>query len=381
MESLLFSPIELCGLRLRNRVVVSPMLSYSAERGYANDEHLAHYACFATGGAGLVFLEATKVDPRGCSTARDLGLWKDEFVEPLARIAALVKRNGAAVGIQLSHSGRKARRSLPWEGNVPLSGCPGVDHGEEWELVGPSAIAHSEKYETPRELSVAEIEDLIERWGLAAERAERAGFDVIEIQGGHGYLVHQFLSPVANRRSDEYGGTFENRMRFALRVVRRIRESWPGAKPLFFRMSAVDDAGWTIDDSVMLAQALVQVGVDVIDCTSGGIVDAVRGGPPIGYGYQVEYARHVRKVAGVCTMAVGLIVHGEQAEAVLREGSADLVALGREFLHNPNWPLDAAQKMGVDGAFGLVPPRVGYWLEKRARVRGVCPSTWGSGTG
>ncbi|MBN9462998.1 MAG: NADH:flavin oxidoreductase/NADH oxidase [Burkholderiales bacterium] len=379
MEPLLFSAIELRGLRLRNRVVVSPMLSYSATGGHANDEHLAHYARFATGGAGLVFLEATKIDPRGCSTARDLGLWKDEFVEPLARIAALVKRSGAAVGIQLSHSGRKARRSLPWEGNEPLAGCPGVDHGEPWELVGPSAVAHSPKYETPRELAPAEIDELIERWGQAAERAQRAGFDAIEIQGGHGYLVHQFLSPVANRRRDEYGGPLENRMRFALDVVRRIRRSWPREKPLFFRMSVVDDAGWTLDDSVVLARTLKEAGVDVIDCSSGGMLDAVRGGPPIGYGYQVEYARRIRELADVRTMAVGLIVHGDQAETIVREGSADLVALGREFLHNPNWPLDAAQKMGVAGAFGLAPARVGFWLEKRARVRGVRPSTWGRG--
>ena len=214
---------------------------------------------------------------------------------------------------------------------------------------------------------------------LPIVRAQRAGFDAIEIQGGHGYLVHQFLSPVANRRRDEYGGPLENRMRFALDVVRRIRRSWPREKPLFFRMSVVDDAGWTLDDSVVLARTLKEAGVDVIDCSSGGMLDAVRGGPPIGYGYQVEYARRIRELADVRTMAVGLIVHGDQAETIVREGSADLVALGREFLHNPNWPLDAAQKMGVAGAFGLAPARVGFWLEKRARVRGVRPSTWGRG--
>lgn len=381
MESLLFSPIELRAMRLRNRVVVSPMLTYSASGGYANDEHLAHYARFALGGAGLVFLEATKVDPRGCSTANDLGLWKDEFVEGLARVAAIVKRHGAAAGIQLSHSGRKARRSLPWQGNEPLEHCPGVDHGEPWELVGPSAIAHSAKYEMPRELSAADIDDLVERWGLAAERARRAGFDVIEIQGGHGYLVHQFLSPLANRRSDEYGGALENRARFALRIVRRIRQSWPRDMPLFFRMSAVDDAGWTIEDSVVLACWLKEAGVDVVDCTSGGMLDAVRGSASIGYGYQVPYSRQIREGAGASTMAVGLIVHGDQAEGVLQEGSADLVAIGREFLHNPNWPLDAAQKLGVAGAFELVPRRIGFWLRKRAKMSGFRSSTWGSGVG
>lgn len=378
MESVLFSPLQLRGLQLRNRVVVSPMLSYSASGGHANDEHLAHYARFSIGGAGLVFVEATKVDPAGCSTVRDLGLWKDDFIEPLARIVRLVKSHGAAIGIQLSHSGRKARRSLPWEGNQPLASCPGVDHGEPWTLVGPSAVAHSPKYESPHALSVDEIDELVERWGIAAERAARAGFDAVEIQGGHGYLVHQFLSPLANRRDDEYGGDLENRMRFALRIVRRIRESWPSEKALFFRMSAVDDAGWTIDDSVVLARALHEAGVDVIDCTSGGMLDDVRASRPIGYGYQVEYAEAIRRSAPVPTMAVGLIVHADQAEGVLRDGRADLVALGREFLHNPNWPLDAAQKLGVPEAFRMVPERVGFWLEKRARVRGVQPSTWRS---
>jgi 2,4-dienoyl-CoA reductase-like NADH-dependent reductase (Old Yellow Enzyme family) len=232
MESKLFTPMKLRGVTLRNRVVASPMLTYSASGGHTNDWHIVHLGKISAGGAGLVFMESTKVDPHGCSTARDTGLWKDEFIEPLKRIVSVIKTHGAVPGIQLSHSGRKARRSLPWEGRKPMDFCPGVDHGEEWELVGPSAIPHDKSYAVPRELTKADIAGLVEAWGQSARRALEAGFEVVEIHGAHGYLIHQFLSADANRRTDEYGGSLQNRMRFAVEVARRVRQAWPEDKPL-----------------------------------------------------------------------------------------------------------------------------------------------------
>lgn len=380
MNTLLFSPLTIRGLTLRNRVVLSPMLTYAATNGYTNDTHLAHLAKFAAGGAGLVFVESTKVDPGGCSTPRDLGLWKDEFIPGLRRIVALVRGYGAACAIQLGHSGRKARRAVPWEGRMPLENCPGVDHGEPWELISPSAIPHSDKYAVPREMSHADIRALADAWGQAARRADQAGFDVVEIHGAHGYLIHQFLSATANKRTDQYGGSIENRMRFAVEVVREVRRYWPDHKPLFLRVSAVDEIDWTIDDSVTLARTLKEHGVDVIDCSAGGMTDRPATETAPSYGYQVPYAKAIRAGAGIMTMAVGLIVHGDQAEAILQSGDADLVALGREYLHNPNWAIDAALKLGDEAAFSQLPPNYAYWLERRHRdLAHVRPSTYSMG--
>jgi 2,4-dienoyl-CoA reductase-like NADH-dependent reductase (Old Yellow Enzyme family) len=380
MERLLFTPLKIREITLRNRIVLSPMLTYSANGGHIDDWHLSHLAKFAAGGAGLVFMESTKIDPAGCSTPRDVGLWKDDFVEPLKRVTALIKRNGAVPGIQLGHSGRKARRSVPWEGRVPMTNCPGVDHGEVWELIGPSAVAHDPKYAVPREMTHDDIREAAEAWAQAARRADEAGFDILEIHGAHGYLIHQFLSTDANHRTDEYGGSLENRMRFAVEVVRRVREVWPQGKPLFFRVSAVDETGWTIDDSVALAKVLQANGVDVFDCSSGGMGDgatASEQAPP--YGYQVPYARAIRAGSGIMTMAVGMIVHSDHAEEIVQTGSADLVALGREFLHNPHWPIDAAQKLGVEAPFAGIPPAYAYFLEKRSKLNFGKPSTFQTG--
>ena len=377
MDAMLFSPLVIRGLTLRNRIVLSPMLTYSATNGYTNDTHLAHLAKFAVGGAGLVFVESTKIDPRGCSTPRDLGLWKDEFIPGMRRIADLVKSYGAACAIQLGHSGRKARRSVPWEGRVPLASYPGVDHGEHWELIAPSAIAHSESYQAPRAMTHADIAELVAAWSQGARRADEAGFDVLEIHGAHGYLIHQFLSASANRRTDEYGGSLENRMRFAVEVVRGVRRHWPERKPLFLRVSAVDELDWTIDDSVTLARTLGEHGVDVIDCSAGGMSDSAPSINPIAYGYQVKYAKAIRAGSGIRTMAVGMIVHGDQAEAILQAGEADLVALGREYLLNPNWALDAALKLGVCAPYQQLPPVYGYYLERRKRsFAELKTSTW-----
>ena len=346
------------------------MLTYSARHGYANDWHLNHLGKFAVGGVGLVFVESTKVDARGCTTPNDLGLWKDEFIPALKRITELIHSCGAAAGLQLGHSGRKARNSLPWEGRMPLAKWSGVDHGEAWEIIGPSAIAHSPRAATPRAMSKADIQALIEAWGLATQRAIKAGFDVVEIHGAHGYLLHQFLSSKANQRDDEYGGSLTNRMRFALEVTEEVRRYWPHDKPLFFRISAVDEDSWTLDDSVVLAKELRQRGVDVVDCSSGGMTpdSVVAHTTPQSYGYQVPYADRIRRDAKVMTMAVGLIIHADQAESVLVEGKADLVAIGRELLYNPHWVLDAAVKLGVADAYSVVPPNYGYWLEKRAQA-------------
>jgi len=380
MPAALFSPLGIREITLRNRIVVSPMLTYCAEGGHVNDFHLAHLAQFAAGGAGLVFMESTKIDPAGCSTPRDTGLWKDDFIEPLKRITALIKRNGAVPAIQLGHSGRKARRSVPWEGRVPMADAPGVDHGETWELIGPSAVAHDSKYAVPREMAREDIRKAAEAWGEAARRANDAGFDVVEIHGAHGYLIHQFLSAVANRRTDEYGGSLENRMRFAAEVAREIRKRWPEGKPLFFRASAVDETGWTIEDSIALAKVLKANGVDVIDCSAGGMSDGATASEMApAYGYQVPYAREIRAGAGIMTMAVGMIVHSDHAEEIVSGGSADLVALGREMLHNPHWPIDAAQKLGVEAPFAGIPNAYAYFLEKRSKSKLIKPSTFQTG--
>ena len=379
MSRALFSPLTIRGITLPNRIVAAPMLTYSANGGYVNDSHLVHLGKVAAGGTGLVIMESTKVNPHGCSTARDTGIWKDEFIASLKGISDVIRRYGAVPGIQLSHSGRKARRSLPWEGRTPMDSCPGVDHGEPWELFAPSPIPHTPKYAVPREMTKADIEGLVDSWGEAARRADEAGFDVAEIHGAHGYLIHQFLSAQANQRKDSYGGTLTNRMRFALEIAEKVRQKWPQSKPLFFRVSAVDECGWSVDDSIALSRELKSRGVDVIDCSSGGMGEQTTTETALAYGYQVHYSNRIRAGADVATMAVGLIIHADQAESILQAGQADLIALGRELMHNPNWPIDAAQKLGLDSPFAQIIPSYGYWLEKRARNPTIKPSTWTAG--
>jgi 2,4-dienoyl-CoA reductase-like NADH-dependent reductase (Old Yellow Enzyme family) len=384
-QPMLFSPLEIRGLRLRNRVVVAPMHQYSAVEGFANDWHLVNAGKFAQGGAGLVIMESTKVARNGAGTVGDVGLWDDQFIPPLARCAAFIKAHGARAGIQLGHSGRKARLSRPWEGGKPLTGDePGVFDWAGWELVAPSAVPHSERSPTPRALSHNEVRDLAVKWGEAAARADRAGFDMVEIHAAHGYLIHQFLSPLANVRTDEYGGSELNRARFAIEVAECVRAAWPADKPLFMRLSCEDDAGFGPEESVRLSRLLKDKGVDVIDCSSGGTLarSPMDGERSKKYGYQVPYAEKIRREADIKTMAVGHIVHADQAEAILQGGRADLVALAREMLYNPNWPMDAAQKLGIDPDFKLVPPPYSYWLDKRAKsaFEGQ-PSTWTNGLG
>jgi 2,4-dienoyl-CoA reductase-like NADH-dependent reductase (Old Yellow Enzyme family) len=384
-QPLLFTPIELRSVTLKNRIVVAPMHQYSADKGFATDWHLVNAGKYAAGGAGFVMMESTKVARNGCGTVGDTALWDDRFIPSLARCAEFIRKQGAVPGIQLGHSGRKARLTRPWEGGKPLTGSePEVYDWEGWELVAPSAIPHTQTSPTPRALSHNEVRDMVGTWAAAAERANRCGFDILEIHAAHGYLLHQFLSPAANKRTDEYGGSEKNRMRFPVEVAEAVRAVWPAAKPLFMRLSCEDDAGWDLEQSVRLAAELKKVGVDVIDCSSGGTLerspmDSIRARK---YGYQVPYAERIRREAGVATMAVGHIIHADQAEAILRTGRADLVALAREIMYNPNWPMDAAQKLGADPDFLMVPPPLRFWLAKRAKsgFEGR-PSTYSNGQG
>lgn len=380
-QPLLFAPIDIRDTTLKNRVVVAPMHQYSGVRGFPTDWHLMNAGRFAAGGAGLVIVESTKVERRGCGTVGDLGLWDDAFVPHFRRLSDFIRQHNAVPGIQIGHSGRKARRFRPWEGGKPLVRSPEIDDWEDWELVAPSALPGGPSDPEPRALAHDEIPRVVEAWGNAARRADEAGFDLLEIHGAHGYLIHQFLSPMANRRNDDYGGSELNRMRFAVEVVEAVRANWPNHKPLFMRLSVQDGAGWGPDESIALAKIVGPKGVDVIDCSSGGMTGApVVGDGPVTYGYQVPYAERLRKEAGVMSMAVGLIVHADQAEEILRQGRADLIALAREILYNPNWPMDAAQKLGVDPKFAIVPPPQSYWLAKRASsVKDIVPSTYRQG--
>ena len=382
----LFNPISIRNVNLKNRVVVAPMHQYAAVKGFPSDWRLMNAGRFAAGGAGLVFIESTKVDRRGCGTAGDLGLWNDAFIPHFKKLADFIRNQDSVPGIQLGHSGRKARRFRPWEGGHPLTPegaeLAGVTDWDNWELIAPSPIGSNHTEPVPRSLSTKEVQELVAMWGQAAARAHAAGFDVLEIHAAHGYLIHQFLSPQANQRNDMYGGSEENRMRFATEIVEEVRRNWPESKPLFMRLSVEDDAGWDPDKSVILSRLVKARGVDVIDCSSGGM----RGSPvisagPVSYGYQVPYAKKIRNEAEIKSMAVGLIVHAEQAENILKNEEADLIALARELLHNPNWALDAALKLGAENPYQVTPPAYDYWLEKRASsVTSVTPSTYFPGS-
>lgn len=370
-DPLLFTPLALRGVTLRNRIVISPMCQYSAVDGVANDWHFAHLARFALGGAGLVFVEATAVDRDGRITHGDLGLWSDAQIPPLQRIAAFLRAQGAVPAIQLAHAGRKASMQRPWHGNGPLDDSDRQRGEDVWRIVAPSAVAMDQGWLVPAELDRAEMAALREQWRQAALRALAAGFEVIEVHGAHGYLLNTFLSPLANRRSDAYGGDREGRMRFPLEIAETVRAVWPKDKPVFFRVSAIDgvEGGWTLEDTLALARALAARGIDVIDCSSGGIAgSATAARIPRTPGFQVPFAERVRRESGVKTMAVGLILAPQQAESVVQNGQADLVAIGREALYDPNWPLHAERALRGDAAgFADWPVQAGWWLERRER--------------
>ena len=341
----LFDPLTLRGVTLRNRIGVSPMCQYSAIGGLANNWHLVHYGSRAIGGAGLVLLEATAVSPQGRISPYDLGLWNDTQVEPLARIVRVMEEHGAVAGVQLAHAGRKASTGRPWENAKTVS----VAEGGWEEVVAPSAVPFADGHLTPQALDEHGIADVVRAFADAARRARSAGMQVIELHAAHGYLIHQFLSPLSNRRTDKYGGAFENRTRLVREVAQAVRAVWPEKLPLFARLSATDwtDGGWDVAQTVELARLLREDGVDLIDCTSGGNVAKAR--IPFAPGYQVAFAEQVRRESGVATAAIGLITEATHADEIIRAGHADLVLLARELLRDPYWPLHAAQVLGQPG--------------------------------
>lgn len=368
---LLFTPLTLRGLKLKNRVAISPMCQYSARDGVAAEWHMVHLGRFATGGAGLIFTEAAAVEERGRITHGDLGLWRDDQIAELRRVTEFIKAHGAVPAIQLAHAGRKGSTRPPWLGAAALDETDSKVGMPPWPTVAPSALSYDPSGSFPRALQAEEIPDLIRAWRHAARRARECGFEVVEIHGAHGYLIHQFLSAVSNKRTDGWGGDLAGRMRFLLEVVETVRAEWPADRPVFVRLSILDEADpdWRLEDALAVVAALKERGVDVIDCSSGGIGKpgfAIRGRHVVGY--QVGLAGEVRKATGMTCMAVGLITYGRQAEEVLRSGQADLVAIGREALVDPHWALRAAAELRVDDRFAAWPRQYGWWLDQRARA-------------
>jgi len=341
----LFSPLAIRGITLRNRIAVSPMCEYSSVDGFANDWHMVHLGSRAVGGAGLVLTEAAAVEARGRISPADLGIYRDAHVETLERITRFIREQGAVPGMQIAHAGRKASTRVPWEGGGVI---PESEGG--WRPVAPSPIPFRAGDPPPAELTKPEIAAIVAAFAAAARRALKAGFEVVEIHGAHGYLIDEFLSPLSNRRTDEYGGSREGRMRFALEVAAAVRCAWPESLPVFMRISAVDwvEEGWQLADSVELARHLRAAGVDLMDCSSGGVVPHAR--VEIGPAYQTPFAERIRRETGVLTGAVGMITDAQQADGIIRDGRADLVLLARELLRDPYWPLHAAKTLGAPAA-------------------------------
>lgn len=337
----LFEPLSLRSVTLPNRIAVSPMCQYSCTDGLLNDWHLVHLGSRAVGGTGLVIVEATAVVPEGRISPQDSGLWSDAHIEPLARIVRFVHEQGAFAGIQLAHAGRKASTLRPWDGD----GVAGEADGGWTDVVAPSPVAFADNYPAPREMTADDIGKLTAAFGAAAERALAAGFDVVEIHAAHGYLLHEFLSPLSNQRTDAYGGELGNRLRLAREVVERVRSVWPDRLPLFMRISASDwvEGGWDVEQSIELVGAVAPLGVDLIDCSSGGNVATAR--IPVGPGYQTAFAEQIRRATGVPTGTVGMILDPAQADHIIRGGQADMVFLARELLRDPYWPLRAAREL------------------------------------
>jgi 2,4-dienoyl-CoA reductase-like NADH-dependent reductase (Old Yellow Enzyme family) len=369
---LLFEPIKLRGVTLRNRVVVSPMAMYSSRDGLADDFHLVHLGRFALGGAGLVFTEASAITAQGRITSGCNGLWLDAQVPQLRRITDFLHRFGSAAGMQLAHSGWKGSTRRPWHGGTRLDAEDVSRRGEQaWPIVSVGDESFDGLEPGPTALTEADLSALLEQYRAATQRAIAAGFDVLEIHAAHGYLLHSFLSPISNKRDDRYGGSIAGRMHFPLNVIEAVRAEWPADKPLFVRISAVDgvDVGWTIEDSVTFAKELAARGVDLVDCSTGGMKlprdkNLVARTP----GFQVPFAARIRKEAQVATMAVGLILEPKQAEAILEAGEADLVAFAREMLANPNFTAQAALELEGAAGWDLWSDQYRYWLERRART-------------
>lgn len=361
---LLLQPLTLKGLTLRNRLVVSPMCQYSAMDGVALDWHLVHLGRFALGGFGLVMVEATGVEARGRISYGDVGLWNDEQARALARIADFLKANGSAAGIQLAHAGRKGSTKRPWEGGGPLTEADAAAGESPWETLAPSALAFTDGWHTPKAMSTADMAEVIVAFREATKRSLDCGFDVVEVHAAHGYLLHEFLSPLSNHRTDAYGGDRAGRMRFPLEVVQTVRAVWPEQRPLFVRVSTSDyvEGGWTLEDTIAFARELKAIGVDLVDCSSGGNVPVAP--PHVGPGYQVPFAAAVRREAGIATAAVGLVLSAEQAEQILGEGFADLICLARKALDDPNFPLHAVEALTGEIDFSGAPTPARSGLER-----------------
>jgi 2,4-dienoyl-CoA reductase-like NADH-dependent reductase (Old Yellow Enzyme family) len=365
--SKIFEPLTLRGVTLRNRFALSPMCQYTATDGHASDYHAIHYGRFALGGFGLLMVEATAVSPEGRITHGDLGLWDDAHIPGLSRIAAFARAYGATPGIQIGHAGPKASIQRAFEGNGPLNETDAARGEHPWAVVSPSARPVADGWLVPDALDADGIAKVRADFVASARRALQAGFDVLELHYAHGFLLNAFLSPLTNDRTDEYGGDFENRIRLPLEIAREVRAVWPQDKPLFVRLSAVDgsSSGWTVSDSVAFAKALKAVGVDVVDCSSGGFGVYEY---PSGYGFQVPFAAQIRREAEIGTMAVGLIIDPWQAEAVIASGQADLVALGHAALRDPHFPLHAQQKLEAvspGAAYADWNIQAGWWLDHR----------------
>ncbi|MBN3267675.1 NADH:flavin oxidoreductase / NADH oxidase [Bordetella bronchiseptica] len=368
----LFAPLSLRGVVLPNRVLISPMSQYSAVDGVVQDWHRYHVAGMARGYPGSVMLEVAAVTRDGRGTPGDLGIWSDDQIAGLAELARIIEAHGVVPAIQIGHAGRKASVQRPWEGGQPLA----LDSPDQaWQTVGASALPIQDGWPAPRQLAPHELASLVDSFRAAAARAVQAGYRFVEVHAAHGYLLHGFLSPISNQREDQYGGSLENRMRFPLEVVAAVRAALPDEVPLSVRISAVDgmEHGWQLADSIVFARELKALGVDLVDCSSGGIQgsatagkgpQAVRRGP----GFQVPFAHAVRQQAGIATIAVGLIVEPAQAEAILEREQADLIAIGREALQNPNWPLHARQALGADRDYSAWPAQYGWWLQRRPKV-------------
>lgn len=354
----LFSPLTLREVTFRNRIGVSPMCLYSCEAhdGLPTDWHLAHYGARAMGGAGMVMLESTAITPEGRITLEDLGIWDDHQVEPLARLARLLTENGAVPAIQIAHAGRRAGTTQPWRGDRPLTEAEGA-----WQPIAPSPLPFGEGYRTPEPMSSTQIDAARAAFVAAAQRADAAGYLLLEIHAAHGYLIHNFLSPLSNHRQDAYGGPFENRIRFMLEIARDVRAAWPAHKPLAVRLSCIDwaEGGWTLEESIALSTHLRDLGVDLIDCSSGGAVlyETI----PTHFGFQLPFADAIRHEANIPTAAVGDITEPERAQTLIAAGQADLVLLGREMLRDPHWPLRAARTLGIDPR-SLMPPQYSWAL-------------------
>ena len=370
--STLFSPMTLRGVSFKNRIAVSPMSQYRAVDGMADHWQLVHLGRFALGGAGLVYVEATAVEKEARRTAGDLGLWDDGQIAGLKTIADFLHKEGAVPGIQLSHAGRKASERRPWHGETPINN-EDIELRQEspWQPVGPSAIPYAEGWPTPTEMSVTDIEQVIDSFGKSASRAQQAGFKIIEVYAAHGFLLHQFLSPISNQRNDSWGGSLENRSRLAIEVARSIRANWPDDLPLSFRLSATDwlDGGLEIEDTIRVVEQLQQEGVDMVDISTGGIGGKERPRRmELKQGFQIPFAGEIRSATNIATMGVGFLWDVDVCEQLVADGQVDMIALARELLANPNWPLQAASQLDDNQDHELAPIEAGWWLMKRDRV-------------